>query len=293
MDDAMSLKNLKYVGYTEVAKPENDGWRCDPVEDAVRAYREGTALAPDPMFSDMIKRGMVWVPARMQEFFGVDFAYSTITNAFLESSSMWARIHGITAPEPEPEPPPPLEPEFEVNMVEALVGWKAWTIDKGHLFSVSVSSARWLPDQPLVAHCAVRHTYPTHPKHAECPIENCSCGIYGAATRESAEEYIDQAEEFVGLVYGWGRYVRSDKGWRAQYAYPKAFYLSADQESLVAALKPFHVPIHIEQPVLAYSPEEDGYEHRNDEADWYSGACEVPVASEDSNDAKDASDTED
>jgi hypothetical protein len=84
----------------------------------------------------------------------------------------------------------------------------------------------------------------------------------------------------LGEVYGWGRYIRGDIGWRAQYAYPKCFYLKANQMNHVDFLRTFHVPIYIEQPIKIYNPEEDGYEHRNDEAHGYFGAGEVTDAGE-------------
>jgi hypothetical protein len=72
----------------------------------------------------------------------------------------------------------------------------------------------------------------------------------------------------LGEVYGWGRYIRGDEGWRSQYQYPKAFHLPVDAApEMLEGLKKYHVPIYVEQPQLLYNPAEEGYEDadRDDE----------------------------
>jgi hypothetical protein len=143
---------------------------------------------------------------------------------------------------------------FEVNMVEALVGWKGWKIreENGVLASPSYGGA-WFPDKPFEASCS---------ECSEVPHESHSCGVYATDALEGARSY----GVIRGEVYGWGRYIRGDKGWRCQFAYPKAFYLDEGQGHLVEQLRAYHVPVYVKQPMLIYSPEEDGYDgHWNSE----------------------------
>lgn len=87
-------------------------------------------------------------------------------------------------------------------------------------------------------------------------------------------------DNILGEVFGWGRYVRGGIGWRSQFAYPKSFYLKSSQVNLIDHLRPYHVPIYVEQPVLIYNPEEDGYEHGTHEAHRNLGAIKDAFAGE-------------
>ncbi len=185
-----------------------------------------------------------------------------------------------------PVPNPPNEPEFEVNLMEALVGWKAWSVDEKGLWSVQQAGQLWPADQPFVAQCVIQeHSWTDHQttKCNPAVTQGHTCGIY-AGTRREAESYVreypDEADNILGEVYGWGRYVRGDVGWRAQFAYPKNFFLRAHQVPFIEYLRPYHVPIYVEQPTLIYNPEEDGYECRTDEADGDLGTTQDPTADE-------------
>ena len=161
---------------------------------------------------------------------------------------------------------------FEVNMVEALVGWKGWKlgdspIDSGQLISPSYGGV-WKPDEPFQATCG---------ECTDIPHESHSCGVYATDALDGAKGY----GIVRGEVYGWGRYIRGDKGWRCQFAYPKAFYLDEGQGHLVEQLRAFHVPVYVKQPMLIYSPEEDGYDgHWNAETDGDCRAGEESNAGE-------------
>lgn len=172
-------------------------------------------------------------------------------------------------------------PPFEVNMMEALVGWKGWSINPVNINGVDAGFAlvtnagfSWLPDQAAEGQCE-KNCNDDGP-----PNETCSCGIYAADKREEAHKGIQ------GEIYGWGRYVRGEKGWRAQYAYPKNFHITDDQMRYFDFLKTFHVPIFIMQPMRLYDPTEEGYEvphdqYRGAEAHGDSGADEEPDSTED------------
>lgn len=140
-------------------------------------------------------------------------------------------------------------PPLEVNMMEPLVGWKGWNFRdvKGESFLVTNSDFVWNPNVQAEATCTKGCSDDSPPG------ETCTCGIYAADDRNAAYQGIQ------GEIYGWGRYIRGDAGWRAQYAYPKNFYISDSQMQYFEFLKTFHVPIFIMQPMRMYSPEDDGY----------------------------------
>jgi hypothetical protein len=198
-----------------------------------------------PKFRFDIAQKLVPIPGEFRQ---------TASGVYMPASNLF---NTAATPEPAPETPP--EPPYEVNMMEALVGWKSWDIlESGNL---DTRGYIWPVDAPIVAECVYKQA---HQHTGEIPSDRCSCGIYAADSKEGAIIH----NRIVGLLYGWGRYVRGTNGWRAQYAYPKCFYLTEDQFSYIDALKKYHVPIYIAQPILIYNPEEDGYEHRGEEENW-------------------------
>lgn len=242
-------------------------------------------LIPDPdkdhnhEFVPMMRNNGVWIPGQREHAFPGWYSYRFIT------AVMGAPTRLIFAKEEEKKK----EPIFEINMMEALMGWKAFCIEQGVLRSAS-QKTEWLPDQALKAKCTSSIT-DEKKKNCESPMATCSCGIYGGDARSSAEQYLGQGMQvgynpeaanstFLGTIAGWGKYVRHMGGWRAQYAYPQAFYLKQDQEHFVPILRKFHVPISVEAPIQVYSPEEDGYEHRTQEAYRNSGAAADSAAAE-------------
>lgn len=201
----------------------------------------------------------------------------------------------------EPEEIPEDSAPFETNMVEALVGWRAYVLDwdKKALRSQNnfFSDDEWhllRPGKAVEAHCWKQQIgqpsiqdpagiLPPVAKHA-VPAEFCTCGIYAKDTLEQVMK--DGYKGIYAQVYGWGRYVRGDEGWRAQFTYPKRFYLTRNYANelnpdVIDFLRTYNVPIYVEQPVLLYNPEEDGYEHRSDEENWSFGASAEPDAEED------------
>ena len=159
----------------------------------------------------------------------------------------------------EKEEARPPEPEFEVNMMEPLVGWRSWRIS-GQLLRSLNHNHQWSPDEAFMAKCR---------QHKDVPAEHCMCGIYAVTDLDAVP-----AGTVYGEVYGWGRYVRGEVGWRSEFAYPKCFHLAMSQMPLVEKLRKYHVPIYIETPVQCYSPEEDGYENWTNEENGDRGAAQ-------------------
>jgi len=201
----------------------------------------------------------------------------------------------------EPQPLKPDSAPFELNMMEALVGWRAWKLDlekkalrSQNTFFGDDEKHLLRPGTPMTAYCGRSRRY-AGPSVADpagvmlreehpVPAEFCTCGIYA---KDTLEEVIDDKYEGIyGQVYGWGRYVRGDQGWRAQYMYPKRFYLTRNYAREISPetidfLKTYRVPIFVEQPCLFYNPEEDGYEYRDNEENWNFGADPEPDTDED------------
>jgi hypothetical protein len=183
-----------------------------------------------------------------------------------------------------PVPVEPVEPiiarpiyeEFEVNMMEPLVGWRCWEIiwqDKKPIFLESLNcNFKWQPNEAAEATCTFcsRPFLPHRHVTKDIPRSDCSCGIYAVDMREQVPHHPNPiAVNIAGQVYGWGRYVRNGNGWRSQFAYPKEFFLKSNQSSpeIVEFLRQFHVPIWIDTPIKLYDPREDGYENGYGEAD--------------------------
>lgn len=270
---------LRYLGNRE--KPEADlHGRVDlPIQrrSAIEPiiYDVNDPKIPNLLKTGMKKEGDLFVPESFTR--GI---YDPFAALLSYSNSLWSRpftympgVWGVDFAESEK---PKDESPFEVNMMEALIGWKALSVENGKIFSASMAGVSWPIDEPLVAMCK------NGKDHKDSPYEHCSCGIYASDARDGAKDYCHEndPEDFLALVYGWGKYVRGNNGWRSQYAYPKCFYLRQGQEPVIEPLKAYHVPIYIEQPTLIYNPEEDGYEHREEATDWNCGAAEESTASE-------------
>jgi len=241
----------------------------DRIEKKIRAE---FLLPPEAQIPDVMEGAYtktsdfagIWVPNNPLDDL---FSHTPLTYANLLRMSGWmaAAPSFWSSIEEKTEPCKPDSEEFEVNMMEALVGWRQWKVHpvKKYLmsqFDHDGSITTWKPHKALAAKC--------HKEQHAVPAEFCTCGIY-AKDSMSELDYIG----VYGEVYGWGRYVRGETGWRAQYAYPKSFYLTAEyarnvHPNTIDILKSYHVPIVMEQPVLFYSPEEEGYEHRKDEENW-------------------------
>ena len=171
-------------------------------------------------------------------------------------------------PKPKPE-----EKDFEVNLVEPLQGWKAWSFNGVRIVS-AFDESQWLPLQPFEAQCSGGCK--------KIPAEHHTCGIYAISLdQENAGTHIN-GHSVIGEVYGWGRYIRGSSGWRAEFAYPKCFFLANNQKDWIPALKEYQVPIFVFEPIQRYDPQDGGYEnaHWENPADGNLGAGEESGSAE-------------
>lgn len=110
-----------------------------------------------------------------------------------------------------------------------VVGHRVWRWSAAGL--MSLNDEPWLPGQPLAAGCraAILRTIAGLPKalHAphEVPSEGCTCGVYAAKNLQHLRQIGYERRGIHGEVYLWGTVVEHKLGWRAQFAYPKSFFL--------------------------------------------------------------------
>jgi len=185
---------MRFVGNRE--KPELELFD-NSTELALRSFPGLVALAhgdlvefsrtcPNPLFSDMKKseEGVLFVP---QNFNDLDL----VSRLMSSYNSYFSLVPPLAVPKPQPKEEP-----FEVNLTEALVGWRSWEVkDYGSLLSMNFAM-QWKPDEPLVARCPQEMC-------SEVPTTFHTCGVYAVDDRN----YIPAVEgngTVVGTVYGWG-----------------------------------------------------------------------------------------
>jgi hypothetical protein len=118
------------------------------------------------------------------------------------------------------------------DYISPVVGYRAWQWDAAGL--KSLNGERWVPGQPLSAVCRADAigsiaglSKATH-NAAEFPYFKCTCGVYAAKTIEHLRQCGYKKFGVHGEVYLWGKVVEHERGWRAQFAYPKTLLLAAD-----------------------------------------------------------------
>jgi preprotein translocase subunit YajC len=116
------------------------------------------------------------------------------------------------------------------DYISPVVGFRVWQWDATGL--KSLNGEKWFAHQPLSAVCRADAcgsisglSKATH-NPAELPDFNCTCGIYAARTIEHLRQCGYKKFGVHGEVYLWGTVVEHERGWRAQFAYPKTFVLA-------------------------------------------------------------------
>ena len=118
------------------------------------------------------------------------------------------------------------------DYISPVVGFRVWQWDATGLRSLN--GEKWFAHQPLSAVCKADASgsiaglsKATH-NPAELPCFNCTCGVYAAKTIEHLHQCGYKRFGVHGEVYLWGTVVVHERGWRAQFAYPKTLFLAAD-----------------------------------------------------------------
>jgi hypothetical protein len=107
-----------------------------------------------------------------------------------------------------------------------LVGFREWLVRPGidpELWSV-FHPTEWPVGHALRAVCLRPTTWPIQGPlvHRNTPDSSCACGIH--AFRDPAFDDLRGRQGFMvrGAVFGWGRYVIGERGWRAELCRPAA-----------------------------------------------------------------------
>ena len=118
------------------------------------------------------------------------------------------------------------------DYISPIIGYRVWHWDAVGL--KSLNGERWVAHQPLSAVCRADAigsiaglSKATH-NSGESPYFNCTCGVYAARTIEHLHQCGYGKFGVHGEVYLWGTVVEHERGWRAQFAYPKVLFLAAD-----------------------------------------------------------------
>jgi hypothetical protein len=113
-------------------------------------------------------------------------------------------------------PQKPLPEEEIFCATGGLVGWREWRVPCFGNKLLSFNGTVWPVREPLRATC--KKALPT-----ECLGHNCACGLYAWKDRKDLK--VNQAEFscISGEVWLWGKVVEHEKGYRAEFSYPKAF----------------------------------------------------------------------
>jgi preprotein translocase subunit YajC len=118
------------------------------------------------------------------------------------------------------------------DFISPIMGYRVWHWDATGLRSLN--GEKWFAHQPLSAVCradvcgSIAGLSKSRHNPAELPSFGCSCGVYAARTMEHLRQCGYRKLGVHGEVYLWGTVVEHERGWRAEFAYPKTLFLSAD-----------------------------------------------------------------
>src|SRR5580693_1870824 len=112
------------------------------------------------------------------------------------------------------------------DLTSPVIGWRAWNPYHAGatrlLHSISIRAV-WLPGEVMAAGCAGGLC-------AQPPALECACGVYAFRDSKLLVSALHQ-HDFGGLqvvlgeVFLWGKVIEHEDGYRAQFAYPKSFWL--------------------------------------------------------------------
>lgn len=115
------------------------------------------------------------------------------------------------------------------DYISPIISYRLWRWDIAGLRSLN--GELWQPRKPLEAGCRAsdfaRRTHGDGAAHRPhiAPHIKCTCGIYASKSLEHLRERRHERSLVYGQVSLWGTVVEHHDGWRAQYAYPKSFFL--------------------------------------------------------------------
>jgi hypothetical protein len=111
--------------------------------------------------------------------------------------------------------------------LDPVLGWRVWRVGDDGLLEAVVWGSPWHPRQRFHASCEDAPS-PFWPGSGLAPhrppARDCECGIYAFKRRADAEllarEKVDGRPLALGRASLWGRVVETERGYRAEFAYP-------------------------------------------------------------------------
>lgn len=140
------------------------------------------------------------------------------------------------------------EPEV---FFEPLLGWRTWRVERHSLYSLNWDTP-WPAQQRLEGGCGFGSQAPGGFSMHEVPFRSCHCGIYAFKTRAQAESLArrvldlswdiltDEEAVAIGRISIWGRIIETERGYRAQYAYPYDVIVLGGTERKVQEIREFY-----------------------------------------------------
>jgi hypothetical protein len=129
------------------------------------------------------------------------------------------------------------------DSIQPIIARRCWGLGRldGRLRLVSgYDHTIWPAKQALVAQCTKGH---------EPPHEKCTCGIYALAQGFPYYDYGGNGYAVFGEINLWGRVIEGERGYRAQYAYPKQLFLAHGDWRFLKELKhEYGVPVALANP---------------------------------------------
>ena len=129
--------------------------------------------------------------------------------------------------------------------LEPVVGWRIWRVGEDGLLRAVAWGVQWQPQARFDAVCEDTpspfwHHGVAHAPHP-APERGCECGVYAFKERADAEllarEKVDREPLVLGRASLWGRVIETERGYRAQYAYPYDLELLGGSAALAHELR--------------------------------------------------------
>ena len=115
------------------------------------------------------------------------------------------------------------------DYISPIVAYRLWQWDAAGLRSLN--GARWIPGQALAARCSLRKVWTAgltmHVDH-DAPQPGCRCGVYASKSLDDLRSIRVWESGVRGEAWLWGTVVEHERGWRAQFAYPRTLILPTD-----------------------------------------------------------------
>lgn len=115
------------------------------------------------------------------------------------------------------------------DLIEPLVGFRAWQVDEHGVLHSCMRSSVWLPRKPLRAKCLFNPGVRVTHEPLIVPHDGCTCGVYAVKHEFGMQFGADVKAHVWGTVKLWGKVVDGERGYRAEYAYPADLVLIWDR----------------------------------------------------------------